>query len=583
MSRFIGLVVLSWLACATLHALDERRQPLEPVKPKDQQPLVKPEVGDPELTKEEKEKQAKEKEEKVILKELKGLAFVGSKDDIEKVGSTADVVVKNVPLLDSDAFKEKMRAYLGKPATLKIVREIAKGAVKHFREQDRPFVHISLPEQEITQGVIQFLVIEGRVNEIKVEGNGYFSDKQYSSKVNLKQGDRISEKMLIRDINRINESIFRSVRPAFTPGKEPGTTDLLLKAEERFPVRFYTGYEDTGTQNSGLDRLIQGFNWGNGFMAEHEIGYQFASDLEFDRLISHSGYWRIPLPHRHGLAITGGHSVVQAPINQDLDSSGTTFQISLRYIAPLPEYDNYRHQAHLGFDYKETNSNLEFGGTEIFSSKVHIIQAALSYLGNEYDRWGSTSFSAHGYFSPSNMSYLNRDDAYRQARASTQARYEYLTGGFERVWKLPKKVTLVNKLQGQVTSERLQSTEQFLLGGFNTVRGYDDRLVNSDQGLQLSCELRSPNFKLGKIKDDPRFESHMQFHIFWDWAHSYNLGDINAEQKRTVLESVGGGIHYTLGTHVNVRFDYGHRLRNIGLSRDNSDHGRIHLGVVVSY
>lgn len=574
MPRLIGIVVLSLVASAALHALDERRQPLDPVKPKEQQQPVKvPEGAEPEIP----------KDEKVILKELKGLAFVGSKDDVEKTGSTADVMVKHVPLLDTAAFKEKMRAYLGKPATLKVVREIAKDAVKHCREQDRPFVHISLPEQEITQGVIQFLVIEGRVNEIKVEGNSYFSDKQYRSMVELKQGDRISEKMLIRDIGRINESIFRSVRPAFTPGKEPGTTDLLLKAEERFPVRFYTGYEDTGSKNSGLDRLIQGFNWGNGFMAGHEIGYQFASDLEFDRLLSHSGYWRIPLPHRHGLSITGGHSVVQTPINQDLDSSGTTFQISLRYTAPLPEYDNYRHQAHLGFDYKETDNNLAFGGTEIFSSKIHVIQAALSYLGQANDRWGSTVFSAHGYFSPSNLSYLNRDDAYRQSRASTQARYEYLTGGFERVWKLPKGVTLVNKLQGQVTSERLQSTEQFLLGGYGSVRGYDDRLVNGDQGLQLSCELRSPNFKLGNIKDDPRYGSHMQMHVFWDWAHANSLGDINAEQKRTVLESVGGGIHYTLGTHLNLRFGYGHRLRNIGMGRDNSDHGRIHLGVVVSY
>ncbi|MBI3830755.1 MAG: ShlB/FhaC/HecB family hemolysin secretion/activation protein [Planctomycetes bacterium] len=574
MARPKVLVILLLLLCTQAFGVeDERRKPLEPEPPKPKPPVAipetKPEIAD---------------DTKVLVEKLLGVRFIGKTEDVQKQAVVEGVAVDGVALLNTDEFKKRIEPFVGKPISLKAIKEIARVAILYCREQDRPFVNVSIPEQDITKGVLQILVVEGKVGKVDVEGNKWFRTKQFLSQIGLKPGDSISEKRIIRDIDYLNQNAFRQVRPVFKPGTEPGTTELTLKVDDRFPVRFYAGYEDTGTQLTGIDRLITGFNWQNGFQAGHEIGYQFAADIKFEKLLSHSGYWRIPLPNRDKLALTWGITETAAPVNQDLNTTGLSWQAGLRYIKTLPHVGILRHDFQAGFDLKQTNNNLEFGGTEIFASEIRVAQLALSYHGGEYDRWGNTTFALNGFFSPGHSTAFQTGKAYKTARERTDPRYNYESVNFERIWKLPKGITLVNQVNGQLSDERLQSSEQLLLGGIGTVRGYDDRLISCDEGFSAGTELRSPFLLLGKIKNDDRFEGRMQFVAFWEYGLAYNISHAANERKFTDLESVGGGIRFKLGNYLNVRFDYGHKLMMLAPHLDNGrDPGRIHLSVVGSF
>lgn len=577
--------VVAWLLALGLSGLsvahgveDERRKPKEPEKPA--APDVEIKKPEPEQTEAEKNKDA----EKTLVEALIGLRLVGRTEDvIPKDAKVSGIDTSSVPMLESEELHQKLSEFLGKPISLKAIRGMAKEVILHCRAHDRPFVNISVPEQDITGGVVQLLVVEAKVGEVRVEGNRFWRTAQYRKGVTLQPGDSVSEQKLIEELNYFNENAFRQVKPIFKPGKEPNTTDLVLKAEERFPVRFYGGYEDTGTQSTGLDRMLVGFNWGNAFMHGHEIGYQFAADIDVERLLSHSGYWRIPLPNKHSLAFSGGYSTIQAPLNEDIDNGGFNWQASMRYIAPLNKLGRYRHEVQIGFDFKQTNNNLDFGGEAIFDSTIDIAQFAFQYSGSYPDAWGRTSFSVGGYASPGHLTSRNTSHEYNVARPGTDPQYAYGELSFERAWRLPKEILLVQRFQGQLATGRLESTEQFLVGGYNSVRGYDDRLVSGDQGFVASVELRSPNFLLGTVNGDPQYENRLQFIAFYDFGRVHNHGRLVGEAKRTDLESVGAGLRYRLGNHVNVRFDYGRQLRRIDGNTEGGDHGRVHLGVVVSY
>ena len=153
----------------------------------------------------------------------------------------------------------------------------------------------------------------------------------------------------------------------------------------------------------------------------------------------------------------------------------------------------------------------------------------------------------------------------------------------ERIWYLPAEVTLVNRVVGQIATSRLQSTEQLLLGGQGSVRGYDDRLTAHDEGLQVNVELRSPDFMIGRIGEGDRFENRLQFLVFYDFGWGHNKGRFRSEKKNVYLDSFGTGVRYRMGTHVNVRFDYGRLMQSLPGGLVGSDHGRIHLGVLVSF
>src|SRR4029077_186297 len=85
--------------------------------------------------------------------------------------------VSRVPSLQTDAFKARMSKYLGKPVTLRSIEDLLQEVVDYYASGDRPFVVATSPEQDITAGVLQILVVEGKVGEVKITGAKIFDEK----------------------------------------------------------------------------------------------------------------------------------------------------------------------------------------------------------------------------------------------------------------------------------------------------------------------------------------------------------------------------------------------------------------------
>ena len=71
----------------------------------------------------------------------------------------------------------------------------------------------------------------------------------------------------------------------------------------------------------------------------------------------------------------------------------------------------------------------------------------------------------------------------------------------------------------------------------------------------------------------------MQLLGFVDYGLGSNNHLLPDEPRSEELLSVGPGLRYTIGQWVSLRFDYGFALKNIA----SGDHGRAHVGVVISY
>ena len=582
MARWLCVVLLLALANASTWSADERRTPLEPPKPKPTDPTAVP-VPDQTPPKKEGETAPPDENKKLISVPLKGLRLISKADEVVKQADFSGLEIVNIPLIDTPDFRAKFDKILGGDLTMKAIREISQIIILKFRELDHPFVNISVPEQDITKGCLQLMIVEGTVGKISVENNKWWRTKQYLQNLRLKSGDYISEKRLIQDIDYINQNSFRSVKPVFKKGDQPGTTDLTLQAEERFPVRVYTGYEDSGLRVTGYDRLFYGFNWNNAFMHDHEIGYQFTTDLHFSKYWDHSGYWRIPLPNRDKLAFNFSWSEVKAEINSDFETRSFDQNYGMRYIKSLPRIGNFMQELQAGLDFKESRNILRFGPTELFDHKFHIAQFAVQYAGQEQDKTGLLSFSMRGIYSPGHMVDHQELDDFRASRAGTDNKYHYGQISIERDWYLPKEITLVTKATAQLSSARLLSTEQIQFGGYASVRGYDDRIVAADQGVQFTAELRSPNWLLGKIAKKNEFESRFQLLTFFDYATANNQANFPGERKHTELRSVGAGARFKIGSHLSIRVDYGFQLKELKDDADNEDNSRIHLGVTGSF
>ncbi|MBL7134285.1 MAG: ShlB/FhaC/HecB family hemolysin secretion/activation protein [Phycisphaerae bacterium] len=550
-----------------------RPEDLGPVKPKEPaKPRRLPELGPPLVDVPD--------DVKILVAALKGVRFVRRPADVVKAPQPAGIDTRAVKLLDNDEFRARLKRFLGKGVSWRSIGQMERITILYFRQKGRPVVSVSVPPQDISNGVVQLLVIEGRVGQVKVEGNKWFGIDQIREKIYLQPGDVIYADRLLEDIRNINANPFRYVRPVLSPGKELGQTDLTLQTRDRFPMSFYIGYEDTGSRLTGLGRYLTGFNIGNAFGKEHEIGYQFATNDHFTDVGIHSAYYRIPLANRHKVSLFASYAEYDARHN-DTDVAGRSWQLSGRYIAPLRPTRRYHHEIQAGLDYKRTDSCLHYAGVNAYDSAVDVMQFVLQYGGFMEDKMGRTSFTGTGYYSPGMFAAKQSEHNYDAAREDADPQYAYFNMNLERVWDLPGGASLVNRFTGQCSTDRLLGSEQLGLGGYATVRGFDEREVNADNGVMVSVELRSPELDLGNIAGRPELKNHLQFLGFWDYGHARNISEHGGEDKTSTLQSVGLGLRYRLSNHVTLRCDYGFRLTNPDTFFN--DQGRLHFGLVVRY
>ena len=520
----------------------------------------------------------------VLVSQLKGIFMLSDPKQVraQGVSSQRSIEPGNVTFAQRPDFAATVQPYLGQPVTMKLLAELTRSIVAYYRDHDRPVVNVYVPQQSITSGFVQVVVLESRVEKVDAIGARWFSNQDLRGEVRLRPGDPISSSQMRNDLDWINRNPFLQSNLLLAPGDSPGTTDVLLRTQDRFPLRVYGGYEDSGNQFTGEDRILTGFNYGNLFGLGQQLSYQFTTASDVNKFTAHAGTYIIPLPWRHELTFFGSYSDTQADVGSGFNTGGVNWQISGRYEIPLPGTAKFSESVTGGFDFKRSNNSLAFGIVSLSDTNTDVDQFVLGYQASFLDDYGSTSASATGFWSPGEISGYNNTPDYLMQRAGAKADYTYGQFTFNRVTRLPLDFTWTVRGEIQESDANLLPSEELGLGGYETVRGYEEREVNGDNGFLASTEVATPPVSLAQLFGCTTIKDQLQFIGFVDYGgtslHQATPSDINPNSN---LLGVGPGLRYAITPYLSLRFDYGFQMIDTGLG--NGEHSRAHVGVVVSY
>jgi len=515
---------------------------------------------------------------------LKGLILTSSSQDFNpKPGQFSGIKIYNLTIPgQEDELKKKLEPFLNRvQLTQDSLAEIKRTIVIYFRNHNHPVVTVLTPEQDITDGVLQLVVLEGRVGQIEWSGNEYFSNKQLGKYLRLAPGDSINDDKLKSDVAWMNRNPFRHTDLILTPGKDNGTTDIRLVTKDRRPLRLYAGVDNTGTDFTGISRWFAGFNWANAFYVDQILTYQYTTSEDFKKFQAHTINYVIPLPWRNTLTFYGGYSTVHPHI-PGLGSHGKSGQGSFRYNFPVGKtYSLTPQDFTIGADYKNTNNTLEFeeSGVEIESKSVNITDLYFGYhfgVESSSHRFG---FETEVFISPGSWLVHQTTKAYEKLRAGAKPSYIYGRLSFDDHWMFRADGIweLNTQMRLQLSNQNLLPSEQFGLGGWNTVRGYEEREVNTDNALCINFEFKTPAFKLFFRKK--RTDS-MQFLLFCDLGFGKDHHKLPGARSIQKLISTGPGIRYNIATNLSSRLDWGIPLEKVQGFKTKQ---RLHFSMILSY
>ena len=502
---------------------------------------------------------------RVILPALKGLVFVNNPNSVVKSGLPVSAVpsgiaIHDLPLLDRPGFRAKIAPAIGKPLTLAGLDEAAAAVTAWYRAHDRPFVDVAVPPQNISSGVVQIVVEEYRVSTVQVTGNHWFSSTLIRRESGIVPGQELTLEGLQADLDWLNRNPFRIVDLVLSPGQDDGGTNVVLQTHDRLPLHVYGTYDNEGVKSLGLSEWGAGFTWGNVAGLDQIFSYQLTRAFS-GRYTAHAMSWSAPLPWRDELVVFGSYELQIPDIAPGFDDTGRSGQASLRYVHPLPRLSWLRQQIALGYDFKITNTNLDFGGFTVFSSAAEIDQFPLVYNATESDRYGGTMLENDLILSPGGLTGQNTNNTFATLVPGASARYAYDRLALTRLTRLPAGLTWIARGVAQVSSSNLLDSEQLEGGGPDSVRGYYTDTALGSEGTLISMEIRSPPIKpLGLLGLHAPAEDEAQLGVFWDYANLNQVKPIPDLQNHVVLGSVGPDLSYALGRYANVSASLGWQL-----------------------
>jgi hemolysin activation/secretion protein len=476
-------------------------------------------------------------------------------------------ILKNVKITGAAVFKPEdlsmaYEAYIGKQVTFKDLEEIASSIKERYKKKGYLLTDVYIPEQDIAQGTVEIRVSEGKLGELKVEGNKWFSSALLSKFIHEKKDQILNIFRLQKDMLRLNQNPDLDVTAVLSPGKEPATTDVVLNVKDSYPYHAGLNFDNLGTRLVGKDRISLALRSTNmtgraDSIAVNTLKSRSSSGefLSYAVLLDTYGT-------RAGIDLTNFYMKLGREF-RDQDITGTT-QVATPHVSwelwLSPDFQGY---VDLGMDFKSIKR--KNSGEPVSNDQIRMPYAAFDLAKTDhYLGGGQTTFSPRLSFSTGHFLGGSSREHPSASRAGTGGTFFKYDQALNRIQKAPLDSFISIRSQFLAASRTLPSSEQLQLGGANSVRGYPEGEYLADIGAVLNAEWAFRGYIFPKEYKLPHAKMSLrdQFQpvIFLDLGEGKLKRTGPGERHRMFLMGAGAGLRFQFNRNFFLRLDWAKHL-----------------------
>jgi hemolysin activation/secretion protein len=442
-------------------------------------------------------------------------------------------------------------------------------------------VSFQLARNEIVQ--FTFRVTEGAVERLRVKGAQYNLPSQIrAASPAVAPGAVPHFPSLQTELAQLQRRADMSVTPILRPGRDPGKMEVELQVEDALALHGSLELSNRQSADTSARRLEAALRYDNLWQRQHSIGLRFInSPLDPEQVSVYSLVYSLPVGDAGRrltlLAVQSDSDVVTA---QDFGSQGRGSTVGLRFSVPLPARNSgLFHTLTAGVDYKHLKESSGLAGADTSDKPVIYTPFSLQYnalLPGETQRW---TFGAGMVFGLRGLT----DNQISCDGIATVDQFACRRAGAERNFSVGRFELALNQrfgkwqfeggLETQFASGPLISSEQFSIGGRDSVRGYLESEVLGDDGARLGLQLSTP------VLTPSEWPVAVHALAFYDtgWVHTQEA--LPGQLGNTVLASTGLGLRAQASAHVQARLDFAQALREGSHTRKGAKRLHVSLGM----
>lgn len=415
----------------------------------------------------------------------------GSADAVPAAGPRVvlrEVRVQEVPGVDMARLRAAtgLDQVAGQALDLNGLRALAQQVTHYLQEQGYLVARAWLPEQDLSSGVLQIQVLEGRYGQALAQG----SDSAVAAAAQrwlapMPHGQVVTRPQLHRSLLLLTDLPGISTRSVLRPGAEVGEADLLLEVEPTERWKGRVALDNYGNRYSGRERLSAG--------VELQPGLVLGDQASIDVLGTREKTWQAAASYSLPLGIDGWRLQTQLSRTDyqlgkefsALDAHGTadTFFLGASYPLLRTQYANIR--TSMGWQYRRLRDYRDaLHNAERKNAKAVVLSLSGDWIEPHAVSWGSLSLHA------GDLQLRDEQRAIDSLTARTAGRYNRLNLDAARIQSVLSDWSVYGRVSAQWANKNLDGSEKMTLGGSTGVRGWPTGEAMGDRGWLAQLELR---------------------------------------------------------------------------------------------
>lgn len=388
--------------------------------------------------------------------------------------------------------QELLKDAVGKEQGLTDLQRLAGLVTDYLRGKGFFLARAYLPKQDVTAGIIEIVVLGGRVDggaTIRAKEPRRIRDSVLRGMVDssVKSGEALHESRLERSLTLLNDLPGITARGTLERGATSGSTKVLLDVAEGPLLGGGISGDNFGNRYTGVWR-------GTGSASVNDpfgIGDQLSLSLTgAEGLFQGRAAYNTQL-HSSGLKGGVSYTSLYYKLGKELeilDSNGRADTIGANLSYPILRSRTFSLWSNLSYEFRMMDDYANNALTR--DRDIH--SGAFDLSASGYDNFGGGGLTSLRLAITGGDLKLGEQSDAQADTATAQTAGGYFKFGYTvaRLQRLIGDLSLFASASGQLVGSNLDSSEKFILGGPTGVRSYPVGEASGDEGHSFTTELR---------------------------------------------------------------------------------------------
>ena len=455
--------------------------------------------------------------------------------------------------ISDEELREKLKNLIGKPITFEQLLQARSVITQLYNDRGFKTSGAFIPPNQLLRGgkgEVTIQIVEGRVEAIEVRGTRRLNPGYVRSRIALATGTPLNQNRLLEALRLLQlNPLIKNVSAELRSGSSLGTNLLVVTVDEANTFNVEFDLNNNRSPSVGTWRRQVQISEGNLLGLGDGLSLSYSNTDGSNEI---NANYTLPINSRNGtISFNYGFSksnIIEEPFDElDIAARSSTYELTFRQPVIQTANDKVTQELALGLTASRRESktwllNVPFALSPGADGRIRI--SALRFFQEWTSRRSREVFAARSQFSFG----VGAFDATTNESAP-DSNFLAWRGQVQWVRVLARDTLFLLSGDVQLSDRSLLALEQIGLGGQETIRGYRQDVLLTDNGALASAEFRFPIYRM------PRQQGLLQIIPFVDVGAGWNSGRVNPSSN--TLVSTGVGLQWRMGDRLLTRLDWG--------------------------